>query len=309
MIKPTPSQAYSAAFGSVLLWGTSFAVTKFVMPEPLDVITFTALQTLIGTISIFIIFLLKGEISAWFKTFRRNFGTFLGLGICCYSGAYLLQFWGLSLSSAINQSIISNTQTFWVILLNILVFKHRTSRIFIFGTILAFVGITIVVIPFDQGMNLSWNTIGGDVLSLISFMLWGAYTAFSQPISMKENVFHILGGIFICADFLLIPFLFLPSAYSIITSLTLYQWGVMAYLGIGCAALVFLLWAIALANPDVPSEKISLISMLLPIVGIITSMLLLQESITPIMIAGCFIVLCGMFFANWEEFSRFFHRH
>jgi len=305
---PTKYQCYLAAFFSVILWGTSFAVVKFVMPVSLNILAFTALQTFIGTIFLFVLLGIKGELKAWFAVLRRNNWKYLLIGICCYSGAYLVQYWGLSLTTAINQSVISNTQTFWVLAFNVWVFKSRPSRIFIGGSFLAFFGVVVLLSTPGNFFSFSTATIIGDLISILAFVLWGAYTSFSQPLSVKEPPIHVIASIFFWGNLVLVPFLFLFGGWSQIEQVTLIQWGIMVYLGIGCASLVLILWAIGLSNPAIPSEKISLITMLTPLVGIITSVLLLGETLTPNAILGCTIILGGMFIANWDEYSALLKR-
>ena len=206
---PTKITAYIAAFLSVVLWGTSFAVAKYVMPDPLGVFVFTALQMLIGTIFLFAVVFIKREIHAWWTYFRQDLKSFAFLGIICYSGAYLVQYWGLSLTTAINQSVISNTQTFWVILLNIVFFKAHVSKKFIGGSLLTFVGIIVLFSTPGNIFSFSTVTIVGDLISIVAFILWAAYTSFSQPVSIKVPALHVMTSIFFWGNLVpaSIPFL------------------------------------------------------------------------------------------------------
>jgi drug/metabolite transporter (DMT)-like permease len=305
----TKLQAYSAGILSVFFWGTAFAVSKFITPEPLNAVVFTALQTAIGTLFFLGYLLIRKEIRPWFQVFKKNLGIFSLLGIVCYSGAYLVQYWGLGLTSAINSSIISNTQTFWVVFLNFLVFKHRPPRIFLVGCVLAFFGIFFVVYTPGVEISLGSQTFKGDIISLFAFILWGAYTSFSQPVSTREKPLYVISSIFVWASVLLIPFLFIPTGIVQIQQLSIIQWGLMFYMGICCASLTLLLWVIALSNPAIPSEYISLISMLAPVIGIVTSVVFLKEELTWYAVVGCLIIAVGVMLGNWEEFHNLFQKH
>ena len=181
------ANSYLFALIAVALWGTTFAVSKFVTPDPLSPLCFTAIRTFLGGMALFIFLIAKGEFVAFKEMVKRHLPTFLGLGAGLYSLAYIFQYWGLMYTSSINQSILSNTQTFWVVVVNLFIFKHRPNKIFLLGAIISFGGVFYII--FQDGLSTTSVTLLGDVISLIAFLFWGSYTAMSKPISMKENPF------------------------------------------------------------------------------------------------------------------------
>jgi drug/metabolite transporter (DMT)-like permease len=308
-LKNSKSNAYLSALISVFLWGTMFSVTRFIMPTPLSFFNACAIQTIIAFLFFFAILIIQQKFSKWWKFSIKNWKILIILGVICYSGAYIFQYSGLNFTTSINQSILSNTQTFWVIIFNFFIYKHRSNIIFIIGSIFGFFGIIILLSSPSNIFILTNATLLGDILSLLAFALWGAYTSISQPISIKEDPLFIITSIFFWGSIIFFPILIFFDGIGQILTLNLTQWAILIYLSIGCTAIVLYLWIIALKNPEVPSEKISLISMLLPIVGIITSIILLGEILTLNAIIGCIIVLLGLFIANWEEYRNLFTRY
>lgn len=288
---------YLFAIISVSLWGTTFAVSKFVTPTPLSPLSFTAIRTFLGGLALLLYIIAKGEFQAFKTMISHHFGTFLCLGAGLYSLAYVFQYWGLMYTSSINQSILSNTQTFWVVVFNLFIFKHRPNKVFLLGAIISFIGVFFII--FQDGLSASSVTFLGDVISLVAFLFWGSYTAMSKPISMKENPLHVTTAIICFAVVFLIPVSLIFGSGQEMLKLTSSQWGLMIYLGIGCVAITFLCWSVALSNKEIPSENIAIISMLNPVVGIITSILLLGEILTLPTIFGCVIVFCGLIIANY----------
>lgn len=291
------SHPYLFAIISVTLWGTTFAVAKFVTPTPLSPLSFTAIRTFLGGLALLLYIITKGEFQAFKTMVSQHIGTFLSLGAGLYSLAYVFQYWGLMYTSSINQSILSNTQTFWVVVFNLFIFKHRPNKIFLVGAIISFTGVFFII--FQDGISASSATFLGDVISLVAFLFWGSYTAMSKPISMKENPLHVTTAIICFASAFLIPISLIFGSGKEMLQLTGSQWGLMFYLGIGCVAITFLCWSVALSNKEIPSENIAIISMLNPVVGIITSIWLLGEILTVSTVIGCIIVFCGLIIANY----------
>jgi drug/metabolite transporter (DMT)-like permease len=289
--------SYLFAVLAVALWGTTFAISKFVTPNPLSPLCFTAIRTFLGGLALIIYIISKGEFRVFKDMIKRHITTFLGLGAGLYSLAYVFQYWGLMYTSSINQSILSNTQTFWVVVVNLLIFKHRPKMLFLIGALISFVGVFYII--FQDGLSTMSATLLGDIISLIAFLFWGSYTAMTKPISMKENPLHVTTAIICFATIFLIPISLIFGGWGELIQISLSQWGIMFYLGVGCVGISFLSWTFALSNKNVQSENIAIISMLNPVVGIITSILLLGEILTSSTAFGCIIVFCGLFIANY----------
>jgi drug/metabolite transporter (DMT)-like permease len=216
-----------------------------------------------------------------------------------FAGGYIVQYIGLSLTTGIHQSIISNTQTFWVVVFNLLFFHQKPKKIFMLGAACAFVGTTLVL----ANSSLSFTSLQfvGDLISLVAFMLWGGYTAFTKPLSTKANPFHITCSIILNAIIIMIPLSFFVGEPMDILKLTWSQWLIILYLGIFCIGLAFILYSLALSDKSLPSENISLMTMLNPIVGIIASILLLGEVLTLSTFIGSILVFIGLFLGNLKS--------
>lgn len=291
-------RSYIFAIIATVLWGTTFAIGKIVVPNPLSPITFTCIRTVFGAGILILFILIRHEFHFFMEVFHRRFFILLAIGMILYSGAYVVQYWGLSYTYAIHQTIMANTQTFWVVVFNFLIFKRKSSRSFLLGAIISFIGVLFVII--NENIEFSSATLRGDLISLVAFILWGGYTAFSKPISTQENPLYVTTGFILCAAILLVPLSFLLNGPAEMILLSYSQWGIMVYLGVFCVAITFILWNYALSNKNLDSENIAIINMAQPIVGIITSIIILGEILTVQAMIGFIIVLSGMIVANYH---------
>jgi drug/metabolite transporter (DMT)-like permease len=289
--------SYLAAVLAILFWGTTYALSKFVVPDPLSPMTFTAIRSVLGLGSLLLFLALSKQIQAFKIVFVKHFWSFLMIGAIFYTGAYVVQYWGISYTTATHQAIISETQTFWVVLINFVYFKQKPRKIFLLGALLAFIG--VVLVATNDDFSLSPDTITGDIISIFAFILWGAYTAFCKPLTNEERPIFVTIATIFWGTVVIVPIAFLFGGISESAQLSGIEWVIMVYLGIVCIGLTFVLWNFALSNKNVPSENISLFTMLTPIIGITTSYFWLGEEITPRIIIGCAIILLALFLAEY----------
>lgn len=219
-----------------------------------------------------------------------------------YAGSYILQYWGIEYTTATNQAMLSNTQTFWLIFFNFIILKKKPSKKFIPGAILAFIGVLLIIL--NDEFRFSSETIKGDIISLVTFVFWGLYSFFVKPLSEAEKPVYITTSIIISGIIILLPVSIVSGAINEMIQLSEFQWFLMIYLGIFAVGFTFILWATALSNKNLPSENVVLITMLNPVVGVITSILWLDETLTINRVIGIFIVLFAVFIVNYNRKSQ-----
>jgi drug/metabolite transporter (DMT)-like permease len=159
--------------------------------------------------------------------------------------------------------------------------------------IIGFLGVLLIML--NDNLQFSSTTIIGDLLTLLAFFIWSLYIVFNRKISIKENPQFVTLSVFIWVCFLLVPLSFGFGMVEQIKLLSILDWSVIAYLGIICSGVATLFYTIALSNEEIPSENLVLIGFLIPVIGIFTSSLVLDEEINWRIIVGCIIVIISVF--------------
>ncbi len=293
------ARAYLYAIISMILWGFTFPLSIKVTPEPLNVFTYSAIRSLFGVLAILTYIVLTHQLKEWFKVFKRNFSSFILIGVLFYVIPFLLQFWSLGLTTPINQSILSNTQIFWVVIFNLIFFKQKPKFRFLIGLFLTIIGVLILLV--DGNLGFSSSTLIGDLFSLISFILWGGYTAFIKPVTMKEKPIHITFSIILIGALIFIPLSFFTNVSQEIIQLNWGQWLNLFYLGFICIGITYLLWNSALANKEIRSENIVLLTLLSPVVAIISSIILVNGVLTTKILIGFMIIAAGFIISEYPS--------
>jgi len=285
--------SYLLSIITMIFWGTAFPFSKFIIDKSINPIVFLALRMSFALLFCFVYLISTKQIKKCFLMFKRNFWHLIVLGMIFYSSSYIIQYFGVSYTTAINQTIISNTTTFFVVFLNFILYRHKPTKIFVISMITGFFGVLLIML--DDNLQLSSATIIGDLLTLLAFFFWSLYIVFNRKISIKENPQFVTLSVFIWVCFLLVPLSFGFGMVEQIKLLSILDWSVIAYLGIICSGVATLFYTIALSNEEIPSENLALIGFLIPVVGIFTSFLVLDEEINWRIIVGCIIVIISVF--------------
>jgi drug/metabolite transporter (DMT)-like permease len=194
-----------------------------------------------------------------------------------------------------------NFQTFAVILFNAAIYRERARPRVVFGAALAFVGIYLVMAGDDFGVSRA--TLLGDLLSLTSATVWGVYTAVSKKVLVAEDPLYVTTSVIFVSALVVTPIGLATGAAGQLAQLGGLQWIILLYLGIFCIGTTYILWNLALKDPAVRSEDAAMYTYLLPVVGVVTSILWLGEIFTLRALLGCAIIIAALYLAQHGTFT------
>jgi drug/metabolite transporter (DMT)-like permease len=288
---------YAAGFIAVFCWGTTYAISKKITPDPLSSLNFTVIRTVFGFVSLFTYLILSHKLSDFIEFFKKYYKKAFIISLGLYVLTYIIQYWAISFTSATHQTIIGSTQTYWVILFNLLFLKQKPKKTFFMGALLATLGVIIVILSKDASSAGS-NPLLGDLFSIVAFALWGGYTFVMKRVFRDEPPLLSTVAIIFCATIVLIPLSLAFNIQEQIIKLNYEQWGYLIWLGVASIGLAFLCYTYALTSKKLGAENIAILNMLQPIIGIITSVIILKEIITWNIIIGLILVLCGLYLST-----------
>lgn len=167
----------------------------------------------------------------------------------------------------------------------------KKKKNFCVGFICAIVG--IILISFNGGAVLKLNPIG-DVLAIFASTLWAVYSILTKKIStFGYNTIQTTRRIFFYGLIFMIPALFFldfkMDVSRLFNPIDLLNIG---YLGFGASALCFVTWNFSVKV--LGSVKTSVYIYLVPVITVITSVIILNESITLISLLGTILTIAGL---------------
>lgn len=229
-----------------LLYGINYSVLKVVIPEYAGAFGFIAFRVTTAAAIFWIFFLPKIEKVNW-----KNDG--VRILLCTLTGIavnQLLFYKGISLTSAVNGSIIMTLTPVLVLMWSGLILKERITGIKIAGIILGLVG--AVVIIYQQGAEIAGNW-RGDVLVFLNGTSYALYLVLVKPLMAKYRPMTIVTWIFTLGIIFVWPVGFQEARNISFSSFPPHVWGSVAFAIIGVTVIVYFLnaWTLTKVNPSV----------------------------------------------------------
>ena len=221
--------------------------------------------------------------------------TFIVLGLMGGTLYFLTENMALSLSTSANVSIlVCTTPLLTAILLSLFYKSERLNLLQIIGSVIAFVGVTLIVL--NGQLNLHLNPIG-DSLAICAALTWACYSLFMRRIMGRYHNDFITRKVFFYGIITIMPyFLFVePPHWEINMLLQVHVVFNLLFLGIIASSGCYLLWNWVMKV--IGTTKSSNYLYLQSLVTMITASLVLDERITWMAIVGVMILLSGMYMA------------
>ncbi|CAM4308051.1 DMT family transporter [Bacillus paramycoides] len=282
---------------AVILWGTAIAPTKWAL-ESIQPFTLLFIRLFFaGGICMLFSFnqLQKAVVHKHIPWKRMSLLSFTGV-----AGYFMFTSYGISLTSGLHVSIIDAALPLVTILFSTFFLKEKIQLNYWIGIILGAIGVLFITVPSnnaDQEVSLI-----GDILILLSTFLFAFYTILlkrpKQERHLSNNVFTTLTLIIGMA--ILLPFAMIETFYYGFPKIDTWKVGFsVMYLVIGATILAYWFWNKALERISASVSGLYLNA--LPLISIVTSIVLLDESVTWKIIIGGSLVLIGVGWADKQK--------
>ena len=288
---------YFVALFVVLMWGTTFVSSKVLLNSgllPADIFFVRFVMAYCCMLCI--------SHKRLFANSVADELTLVGLGLMGGSVYFLVENMALLHSTASNVSIlVSTTPLVTAMLLAIFYKSERLSMRQIFGSILAFVGVVLVVLNGQFILHL--NPLG-DALALGASFTWGFYSLFMGRIMGRYSADFITRKVFFYGLVTILPyFAFVnPLNIDLLTSGNMTIWSNLIFLGIIASTGGYLLWNWVMRK--LGAVKSTNFIYLQSLVAMVAGHVILGERITFMAIAGAVILIAGMILAVRKKRSK-----
>ncbi|WP_333648732.1 DMT family transporter [Lacrimispora sp.] len=275
---------------TTFIWGTTFISTKVLLVSftPIEILFFRFVMGLIILTAVFP-HRLKGT------TWKQEI-LFAGAGLCGVTLYFLLENIALTYTLASNVGVIISIAPFFTALFSHLFLENEKLKAnFFIGFVIAMIG--IILINFNGSMVLKLNPMG-DLLAILAAFVWAIYAILTKKVSQfGYNTIQTTRRIFLYGVIFMLPALsVLPFKWGFERFLQPVNLFNILFLGLGASALCFVTWNTAVKL--LGAVKTSIYIYLVPAVTVITSILILNETITWIAACGTLLTLVGLFISE-----------
>lgn len=286
------------AFIVVAIWGSTFVFTKLLLlnglsPAQIFTLRFIIAYVLLLGYSIF--FPLRLFCSTW-----RDELLMVALGVTGGSLYFLTENSAMNYTTTTNTSlIVSLSPLIATALISIFYKSERLNRVQISGTLMAALGVVIVVLNGHFVLHLSPF---GDSLAFSAALCWGFYSLLMIPANQKYDTVFITRKVFIYGLLSMIPYYMLnPVEAGIFISPSTFHPSlsiILNLLFLGCVAsmLCFVAWNWVLKKLGVVVATNYVYFN--PVTTILFAWAILSEQITLYFLLGTALILIGMYLAD-----------
>lgn len=274
----------------VLIWGITFINTKVLLdyglsPIEIFVIRFAIAYGAIWTIS---------ERRLWCHSWRDE-GVMVLLGLTGGSLYFATENEAIRWSMANVVSFLVSTAPLMTILLALLFFRDvRATGRLLMGSLLALAGVAAIIFNGQFVLHLSPK---GDLLALAAALCWAVYSILIRTVSRRYSAVFITRKVFAYGLLTVLPFFTLePWHFPLSGLMEPAVWGNLLFLSVVASFLCFMLWSWSVQQIGALSANNYIY--LNPLATLIASAIILSEPITPIAVAGLFLILAGIYMVH-----------
>jgi len=265
----------------ILLWGVNFSIIKIGLKE-LPPILFSALR--FAVVAIPAVFFIPFPKTSVFNVI----GVGLFLGILQFSFLFVAM---KTDASAGLSSLILQTQVLFTIILSAFIYKEKATKSQSIGVLVAIFGFSLFF--YNSGGNI---TTKGLTLIVCAAFFWAISNVIMKRIE-NINLLHFMVWVSIIPPVPLIALSYALESQepiALILAATENTWLSVMYVSYMSTLIGFAIWGWLLKNNS--AATVTPFALLIPVVGIITSSLILSESLSLIEIFGTGLIMLGLLF-------------
>lgn len=282
-----------AAIIAVTAWGMSFINTKVLLDND-----FTPVQVYVIRSIIAYALLLCFSFRQLRAHSLRHELQFLLCGICGGSIYFVAENAALLYTAATNVSLITSTSPLIGALLVIILYKdERPTPGFILGSVVAMLGVTMVILGSsgaESSESGAEHGLFGDILSLLAAVCWSVYALLLRNLQAFYSAIVVTRKTFFYGLLTALPFMLLePSRISLQTFALPQVWSNLLILAVVASSGAFLIWAWVIRR--IGAVKAGNYLYFQPISTLIFGFLILNQQTSVVSFIGCMVTIAGVY--------------
>ncbi|MHB8963570.1 MAG: DMT family transporter [Saccharofermentanales bacterium] len=277
------------ALVSIIIWGATFVSTKVLLEHlhPLEIMIYRFILAYIVLLIAYPRFMRPGPL--------KEELLFLGAGATGMTIYFIFEIFALQATTASNVTLlISVAPVFTAILAHFMTRDEKFVKSLLLGFVISISGIFLVL--FNGAFNLKLN-IWGSLLALAAAACTSVYLIILKKIPHSYNQIHLTRKVFFYGILTSLPVAFIFRPVFSPSPLKIPEvWINLIFLAVIASALCFYMWNQALRY--IGAVKLSNYVYLLPLVGMVVSVIFLHETVTFFMILGAILIIAGTYISE-----------
>jgi drug/metabolite transporter (DMT)-like permease len=273
----------------VVFWAVNFSFVKIALHE-FSPMGFNGFRLILASLVLSGILIASRE---GFSIARADLWKLILLGICGNTVFQIFFIRGIDLTTASNTSIIMAMGPIFIALLSV-TFKHERIHLAAWaGILVSFFGFYMVISGRSGAMQISWQTMSGDLMVFSGTLFWGIYTVFARPLLKKMSPLKLTTVTMVFGTIFFLPFSLKDMVQTPFQGISWHAWTILVYSGLFALVIGYVVWYISVQR--VGNSKTAIYGNLVPIFAVMFAYFTLEERITAIQAGGALIIFVGVY--------------
>lgn len=281
--------AYMCLVGAVLTWGGSHLAIRVAL-DSFTPLALSVVRLVLSSVCLGLYARWAGETLA---VPRRDLLPLLGLGFLTFTVFQVLMNFAQVLTTPAHASLMVGTMPIFAALAARLILHERITPRRAMAIVMAFVGVSIVILGSAHESAAAGDVVLGDLLALVTAIAWALASVLSKAFlarysTAKYSALTVFGGLLSA-----IPIGAADAMRISWGAVSGTGWLVLLYLSLCSTAMASAMWNRGISGVEV--SRAAIFGNLIPVATLVLSVLLLGERITASLLSGGALVVAGAY--------------
>ncbi|WP_198673998.1 DMT family transporter [Chitinophaga alhagiae] len=275
----------------MLIWGSSFTVTKIVVTEMSPVLS-AGIRNVVACLALLPFYLVRRRQVKQPLPYKQ----LVLMGLAGTTFYYFCFNTGMKYVAASTGALIEGLVPVAIAVPAALILKEHLAKTTIAGILLSVTG--VILVGFVGNAQKSANALLGSSLIVAAISLWSVYTLLARSLKDTDTVLITTVSTFI-GTALSLPVPLYELYQHGMPPVPLKAWAGIAYLGIFASALAYFMYNKALES--LPAAQVGNFLNLIPVIGALIAFIFLKDKLTALQLAGGVLVLAGIWLSSQRK--------
>lgn len=278
-----------------IVWALNFSVIKSSLTE-IDPLSFNGLRFVFAAAFIWIVVFWRRQT---FSIPRKDWLPLLGMGLLgnlVYQGLFII---GIDFTMAANAAVMLGTIPIWVAIFTHFFIGEKMNLFKTIAVFFAFTGIVFIISGGAEEFSFGSETFLGDLIIILAAMIWGGFTVLSKPFLDRYTPIQF-SAVMTSIGCIVLFAIGLPNIATISWMDVSYtSYGGVVYSGLLSIGAAYVIWNYGLQT--VGTVRTATFQNLVPVMGLLSGVLLLNEQLSLLQYIGSAIVITGIVLARFKR--------
>ena len=285
----------ASLFCVAVIWALNFSIIKSSLTE-IDPFSFNGLRFVFATVFIWAVVVWRKQ---FFKIHKGDWLPLIGMGLMgnlVYQGLFII---GIDFTLSANAAVMLGTIPIWVAIFTHFFIGEKMNLFKTMGVFFAFGGIVFIISGGAKGFSFTSDTFIGDIIIVVAAMVWGGFTVLSKPFLDRYTPIQF-SAIMTSIGCIVLFAIGLPGMIEIDwTQVSYGAYGGVIYSGLLSIGAAYVIWNYGLQT--VGTVRTATYQNLVPVMGLIFGIVLLNEQLSILQYVGSAFVVAGIVLARWKR--------